>query len=91
MTTPEAIAGHEQDASTATGAGPLNTQLADLDRKIAALILAIESGADLPELTDQLKRRASERAGIQAQIRRLSKDRRLSGDEIQEAIGEPGA
>lgn len=90
LTTPEAIAGHEQDASTATGAGPLNTQLADLDRKIAALILAIESGADLPELTDQLKRRASERAGIQAQIRQLSKDRRLSGDEIQEAIGELG-
>ena len=51
---------------------------------------AVEAGADLPELADQLKRRASERAGLEAQLRALPRERQLSSEELGTAIAELG-
>jgi site-specific DNA recombinase len=90
LTTSEAIAAHQHDPFAGSGTASLNARLAEVDRKIAALVSAIEAGADLPQLTEQLKRRGKEREGIEAQIRDLPKDRRLSADDIQEAIGQLG-
>lgn len=90
LVTPAALAAHQHDPSAEDGATSLNTRLVELDRKIAALVSAVEAGADVPQLTDQLKRRAKEREGIQAQIRDLSAKRRLSAAEIQEAVRQLG-
>jgi hypothetical protein len=61
-----------------------------LDRRIAALVAAVEAGADIPELTDQLKRRAKERAGLEARLRSLPQQKALSADELDAAIKDLG-
>ena len=89
LITPEALAAHQHEPSGADDAA-LSARLLEIDRKIAALVSAIEAGAEVPELTDQLKRRAREREGIQAQIRALSANRPVSADEMQEAVRQLG-
>jgi hypothetical protein len=66
------------------------SQIADLDRKVSSLLAAIELGADLPQLTDQLRRRAAERAGLEAQLRAVPRERHLTSEEMREAIAHLG-
>ncbi len=90
ITSPEALASHQPSAPRASTNDAVQAKLADVDRKIAALISAVEAGADLPQLTDQLRRRSVERAGLEAQVRALPRQRDLSGEELRAAIEQLG-
>ena len=89
-TSPEALENHEHPSSPASVAEGLKAELAALDRKISGLVAAVEAGADLPQLTDQLKRRARERAGLEAELRALPRERRVSAGELRTAIEDLG-
>ena len=90
LTSPEALENHQHPSSSASAADSLQAEISALDRKITGLIAAVEAGANLPQLTDQLKRRAKERAGLEARLRALPQQRPLSVDELRTAIEELG-
>lgn len=90
LTSPEALENHQHPSSSTPIAEGLQDELAALDRKISGLVAAVEAGADLPQLTDQLKRRARERAGLEAQLRALPQERRLGAGELRAAIEDLG-
>ena len=90
ITSPEALAAHQPLSPHASTNDALQAKLADVDRKISALIAAVEAGADLPQLSDQLRRRAAERDGLEAQLRALPRERNLSAEEMREAIAQLG-
>ena len=60
---------HQEDRDLTAEASSLRSQIAELDKRIANLISAIEMGGDLSALANQLARRSSERAGLEARIR----------------------
>ena len=66
---PEALTSSQADdpVAFAKRAG-LHAQLGDIDRKIANLMLAIESGGDPKLLMDQLAKRNAEREALKARI-----------------------
>ena len=64
--------------------------ISDLDRKIASLVAAVESGAEIAALTDQLTRRSAERVGLQAQLRGENSAERLTVAEMEKALGDLG-
>jgi site-specific DNA recombinase len=90
LVSPESLEAHQHPTSHALPGEALRARIADLDRKISSLMTAVEAAADLPELADQLKRRASERAGLEAQLRALPRERQLSSEELGTAIAELG-
>ncbi|MEO8827833.1 zinc ribbon domain-containing protein, partial [Lapillicoccus sp.] len=90
LTTAEALEGDQHPSSHNAAVDGLKLQVAGVDRKITALVAAIESGAELSQLTDQLKRRAKERDGLKAQLQALPHERPMSTDELSEAIAHLG-
>ncbi len=90
ITTAVALAEHQLPPTRTQPSDLLKTRLAEVDRKIASLIAAVEAGADLPQLTDQLKRRASERSGLEAQLRAIPREHHMSSDELRDAIADLG-
>jgi hypothetical protein len=90
LTSPESLEAHQHPSSHDSPGEALRARIADLDRKISSLVAAVEAGANLPQLTDQLKRRASERAGLEAQLRAVPREHHLSSDELRTAIAELG-
>lgn len=86
LTSAEALAAHPQSASGQDQNHELQGQIVELDRKIGALVTAIASGVDIPQLTEQLKRRAAEREGQQARVRAQSQVRPIEPAEIQATI-----
>ena len=90
LTTPEALASHQRDSAQSSQAAGLQGQIAEVDRKISALLAAIEVGADIPQLTEQLKRRAAEREGLEARLRSLPRARKLTADEFRDATKQLG-
>ena len=90
LTSPESLEAHQHPSSHDSPGQALRTRIADLDRKISSLVAAVEAGADLPQLTDQLKRRASERSGLEAQLRAVPREHHLSSDDLRAAIAELG-
>lgn len=89
ITTSEALAEH-QGPSAQTTSTQLRAKLAEVDRKIASLIAAIEAGVDLPLVSEQLNRRARERDGLEAEIRSLPRERVLSPTEMRQALDQLG-
>jgi hypothetical protein len=87
---PEPLENHQHPSSSASVAENLQAQITALDRKITGLVAAAEAGADLPQLTDQLRRRPRERAGLEAQLRAFPQERRLSAEELRAAIEDMG-
>lgn len=90
LTSPESLEAHQHPSSHDSPGEALRARIADLDRKISSLVAAVEAGADLPQLTDQLKRRGTERAGLEAQLRAIPRERQLSSQELGTAIAELG-
>jgi DNA invertase Pin-like site-specific DNA recombinase len=90
ITTSEALAEHQRPSTQTTTSAHLRAKLAEVDRKIASLIAAIEAGVDLPQVSEQLNRRARERDGLEAEIRYLPRERVLDPTEMQEALDQLG-
>ena len=66
------------------------TQLAELDRKISSLVAAVEAGADLPQVTEQLKRRAAEREVLDTRLGATRKGTRLAKQDLVQAVEKLG-
>lgn len=90
MTTPNALAQHQHASARTAPSDALQQKLSDVERKIASLIAAVEAGADLPQITEQLNRRARERSGLEAQLRALPQARVLSSEEIHASLDDLG-
>jgi len=90
MTSPEALASHQRPTAQSSPTQALVTQLAELDRKISSLVAALEAGADLQQLTDQLKRRAAEREALETRIRATPKEMRLTKQDLVQAVEKLG-
>ncbi len=91
LTSPAALAEHQHPSGpTSSEEVALRAKLTELDRKLNALVLAVESGADISLLTDQLRRRTTEREGIEAQLRSLPKVRTVSTTEMEDALTQLG-
>jgi hypothetical protein len=90
ITTSEALAEHQGPSAQTTTSTRLRAKLAEVDRKIASLIAAIEAGVDLPLVSEQLNRRARERDGLEAELRSLPRERVLSPTEMRQALDQLG-
>jgi hypothetical protein len=90
LTSPDALESHQLLTSGTSDAEALKAEITAVDRKISSLLAAVESGADLPQLTDQLRRRAKEREGLEARLRALPEQRRLDANELQAVIAQLG-
>ena len=90
ITSSEALAEHQGPSAQTTTSTQLRAKLAEVDRKIASLIAAIEAGVDLPLVSEQLNRRARERDGLEAEIRSLPRERVLSPTEMRQALDQLG-
>jgi site-specific DNA recombinase len=90
ITTSEALAEHQGPSAQTTTSTQLRAKLAEVDRKIASLIAAIEAGVDLPLVSEQLNRRARERDGLEAELRSLPRERVLSPTEMRQALDQLG-
>jgi site-specific DNA recombinase len=90
LVTPEVLAAGQDDLAQGAQAVSLRAKISELDRKIASLVAAVESGAEIAALTDQLSRRSAERAGLQAQLRGEQSAERLTVEEIRKALADLG-
>lgn len=82
MTTAGALAVHRDSEPGSEADRTLKSQLVSVEKKIRALVAAVESGADVPELTVQLKRRQAERVAVTEAIARAAVPRRATEGEI---------
>jgi hypothetical protein len=64
LTSPEMLSAVPPETLNGGATSALRQQIADLDRKITALVTAVESGGDIAALTEQLSRRSRERDGL---------------------------
>jgi site-specific DNA recombinase len=90
ITTADALATHQCPSTRTPPSDLLKAKLAEMDRKIASLIEAVEAGADLPQITEQLNRRARERSGLEAELRALPRERLRGATELHRAMEQLG-
>jgi site-specific DNA recombinase len=88
---PEDLA-REQDSDLAATArhAALQRQLSDANRKVGALIAAVESGVAVADLTAALRRRTAERDELKARLERVERPRAMSAAQISELANELG-
>ena len=68
---PEDLArGHEGGPAAGAGYAALQRQLSEANRKVAALVTAVESGVAVEDLTAALRRRTAERDELEARLER---------------------
>ena len=81
-----------QDAAPAGGGGyaALQRQLSEANRKVAALVNALESGVAVEGLTAALRRRTAERDELKARLERAERPRAMSAAQISELVEELG-
>ena len=90
LVSPEALAAGQDDLGQGARAASLRAAISTLDRKIASLVAAVESGVEIAALTDQLSKRSAERAGLQAQLRGEKSAERLTVVEMEKALADLG-
>jgi site-specific DNA recombinase len=90
LVTPGELAAGQDVHAHGGRAASLRAAISELDRKIASLVAAIEGGAEIAALTDQLSKRSSERAGLLAQLRGENSAERLTVAEIEKALTDLG-
>jgi hypothetical protein len=90
MTSAQALESHQPPAGQSPAVAELEPQLRDLDRRIEALVTAIEVSADVPQLAEQLKRRVAQRDGLAARLRSQPQQPRLSAAQLAEAMTQLG-
>lgn len=90
LTSPEMLSAVPPETLNGGATSALRQQIADLDRKIAALVTAVESGGDIAALTEQLSRRSRERDGLQARLRATPDPAQPTPAEMSAALAELG-
>lgn len=90
LVTPEALVAGQECSGRSSRVTALKGQIAELDRKISALVAAIEAGVDVEQVSSQLTRRAKERAGLEARLRQEGNSDRLTAGEMQKALDDLG-
>lgn len=90
LVTPAALAAGQDDGTHGDRAAARRARIAELDRKIASLITAVESGAEIAALTDQLARRSKERDGLIAQLRGEQSAEPLTTAEMEKVVADLG-
>jgi hypothetical protein len=90
LVTPEALVAGQQFSGRSSRVSAVKAQIAELDRKISALVAAIEAGVDVEQVSSQLARRAKERAGLEARLRQEGHHDRLTAGEMQKALDDLG-
>jgi site-specific DNA recombinase len=88
---PEDLArGQEVDPVAGAGYAALQRQLSDANRKVAALIAALESGVAIDDLTAALRQRTAERDELTARLERVERPCAMSAAQISELVEELG-
>lgn len=88
---PEDLArGQEVDPVAGAGYAALQRQLSDANRKVAALIAALESGVAIEDLTAALRQRTAERDELTARLERVERPCAMSAAQISELVEELG-
>ncbi|WP_082974896.1 recombinase family protein [Mycobacterium sp. E3247] len=88
---PEDLArGQEVDPVAGAGYAALQRQLSDANRKIAALITALESGVAVEDLTAALRQRTAERDELKARLEGAERPCAMSAGQIKELVEELG-
>jgi site-specific DNA recombinase len=91
LANPEDLArGQEVDPVAGAGYAALQRQLSDANRKIAALIAALESGVAIEDLTAALRQRTAERDELTARLERVERPNVMSAAQISELVQELG-
>lgn len=81
-----------QDMHPTAGAGyaALQRQLGEVNRKIAALVSAVESGVAVEDLSAALQRRTAERDELRASLERAERPSVMSATQISELVEQLG-
>jgi site-specific DNA recombinase len=81
-----------RSSTPVAGAGyaALQRQLSDANRKVAALIAALESGVAIEDLTAALRQRTAERDELTARLERVERPCAMSAAQISELVEELG-
>jgi hypothetical protein len=90
LTTSSALAAHQDTHSASAENNALRSQLRMVEKKISALVAALEAGAEVPEVMAQLKRRQVERDALKDAISRAGTPRRVAEVEISHALDRLG-
>jgi hypothetical protein len=90
LVTPEALVRGQDASAQSSRVTSLKGQIAELDRKINALVAAIEAGVDVEQVSSQLARRAKERSGLEARLRQEGHRDHLTAAEMQKALDDLG-
>ena len=86
----EALASGQEDLGRSTRVASVRARIAELDRRIAALLTAVEDAGDIPALTEQLKKRTRERDGLMAQATAERGHERLDAEQMRKALDDLG-
>lgn len=79
-----------QEVDPEAGNAALLRQLGEANRKVAALVAAVESGVAVEDLTDALRRRTAERDELKARLERVEQPHAMSAAQITELVQELG-
>ncbi|KAA1430272.1 recombinase family protein [Mycolicibacter arupensis] len=79
-----------QEVDPGAGNAALLRQLGEANRKVAALVAAVESGVAVEDLADALRRRSAERDELKARLERAERPRAMSAVQINELVQELG-
>ena len=82
--------GQDADLAARTGYAALQRQLSEANRKVSALVNAVESGVAVEDLTAALRRRTAERDELNARLERAERPRAMSAAQISELVEELG-
>jgi Recombinase zinc beta ribbon domain len=80
--------GQDADPGAGTGYAALQRQLSEANRKVAALVNAVESGVAVEDLTAVLRRRTTERDELKTRLERAERPRAMSAAQISELVEE---
>ncbi len=90
LVTPAALTSARHQAPAPSLNTGLHADFVEVERKIAALISALEAGVAVETITEQLARRAKEREGLLARIRQLGSTKEVTTEQMRVAIDELG-
>ena len=86
LISPQMLAQHQLDPGQIADTAALRAQIAEIDRRIANLLNAIELGGDQAALADQLARRTAERRGLETRLRQKAGKSAWSDAQMAEAL-----
>lgn len=82
--------GQEADPAAGSRYAALQRQLGEANRKVAALVNAVESGVAVEDLTAALRRRTAERDELRVRLERADRPLAMSAAQISELVEELG-